>query len=116
MIAFIIRPMFLKHWVGITWFLGWGVAVWQAVENWIDKRKSRLPEQLAMQTNAGKQAIRLVAHYQGAGPYSEDDLRAILRKARLDESRVLPVIWELEESGHAEKDATLDGTVSWFVT
>jgi hypothetical protein len=108
--------MLLKHWIGITWFLGWVVAVWQAIDNLIDKRRNRLPERLAMQTKAGIQAIRLVAHDQGAGPYSEEDLRAILRKAGLDETRVLPIIWELEESGHAEKNATLSGAVSWVVT
>ena len=89
--------------------------MWQAIAGWIDRRSRKTAERMIQETKAGGQIIRMVAHYQGRGPYSEYDLRAMLKKAQLDDRRVLPVMWELEDGGHAEKNLTFDGTVSWFV-
>jgi hypothetical protein len=91
------------------------VAVLSLVNNWWNNRRNRLPERIALQTKAGVQVIRMVAHYKGSGPYTEDELRDILSDANLDEGRVMPIVWELEEKGHATKNVTQDGEVSWFI-
>jgi hypothetical protein len=73
---------------------------------------------LAEQDRAGAQVIRAIALYSGGGPYSERDLRAILMRAGLNEDRVLPIMWELEEKGAAEREAAFTssfGEVTWTV-
>jgi hypothetical protein len=105
----------LKHWVGITWFLGWAVAVLSLINNWWNNRRNRVPEKIALQTKVGAEVIRLAAHYGGVGPYSEEDLRTVIRQAQMNEGRVMAMIWELEEKGHATKNVTQDGEVSWFI-
>jgi hypothetical protein len=111
-----------NHWIGITWFLGWGVATWAAIDNWIDKRKRRAVEEsrqsserLALETKVGCQVLRTMALYGGCGPYSENELRSVLKQAGLDENRVLPIVYELEDGGHAERNATLGGSVTWVL-
>ena len=115
----------LKHWIGITWFLGWGVAVLALLDNYIDKRARRIAEKsrsaterLAAEDRTGAQVIRTMAFYRGSGPYSERDLRAILMQAGLNEGRVLPIMWELEAKGAAEREAAFTssfGEVTWTV-
>lgn len=115
----------LKHWIGITWFLGWGVAVLALLNNYIDRRARRIAdksrsasEKLAAEDRAGAQIIRTVALYRGSGPYSERDLRGILTQAGLDEGRVLPIMWELEAKGAAERESAFTasfGEVTWMV-
>ena len=116
---------FLKHWIGITWFLGWGVALLALLDNYIDKRARRMAdrsrsaaEKLAAEDRAGAQIIRTVALYRGSGPYSERDLRDMLVQAGLDEGRVLPIMWELEAKGAAERESAFTasfGEVTWTV-
>lgn len=115
----------LKHWIGITWFLGWGVALLALVDNWIDKRARRIAEKsrsaaekLAAEDKAGAQIIRTVALYGGGGPYTEYDLRAVLKRSGLDENRVLPILWELEAAGAAERESAFTasfGGVTWTI-
>lgn len=117
--------LLLKHWIGITWFLGWGVAVLALLDNYIDKRARRIAEKsrsatekLAAEDRTGAQVIRTVALYQGGGPFSERDLRDILIRAGLNEGRVLPIMWELEAIGAAERESAFTasfGEVTWTV-
>ena len=119
-------PFVLNHWIGITWFLGWGVAVWQTIDNWIEKRAKRradkkrsVAEELAIQDRVGAQVICTAAFYGGGGPYSEYDLRAVLKRAGLDEDRVLPIMWGLEDAGIADRksvlSASLTDSVTWVI-
>jgi len=115
----------LKHWMGITWFLGWGVAMLALLDNYIDKRARRIAdksrsaaEKLAAEDAAGAQVIRTMALYRGGGPYSERDLRDILTRAGLSEDRVLPIMWKLEAEGAAERESVFMssfGEVTWTV-
>ena len=96
------------------------------IDNWIDKRARRIAERsrsaaekLESEDKTGAQIIRTVAVYRGIGPYSEFDLRAILKEAGLNEDRVLSIMWRLEDSGHAEREsafsASFGGGVTWVV-
>ena len=96
--------------------------MWQAIEKVIDRRAKRLldartseSEKRTMQVKLGAEVIRVTAHWGGSGPYSEDELRTILRESNVNENLLLTIMWKMQDRGQAEKSLTFDGTVSWLV-
>ena len=113
---------FLRHWIGFTWWLGYALAVWQAVASFRERRRNRKAEtsrketeRQAAQIKLGTQVLRITAHYGGSGPYSELDLRKLLHESKVDEMLVLSIMFYMEDNGLAEKNQTLDGQMSWFI-